>query len=115
MAEASSIRVNNSLLIDENGIISKELDFQPSTLLSGCRQLWKLGGFLKRGYSGVHEREWILPEEDLQLSVLHFLKSQSRVSVQKLCHYIKNDLFSRRKSSIGGIRVGSTQLLYVLF
>lgn len=65
------IRLNFSLLlIAEKVVIPTELDFQPGTLLSWCQEFLKSGGVFHLDYRSAHEREWILSEEDLQLSVL---------------------------------------------
>ena len=44
------------------------------TILSWAREFLKLGGHLKRDERGVHKRDFIMGQEDLQLQLLGWLK-----------------------------------------
>ncbi|CAN0548277.1 unnamed protein product, partial [Laminaria digitata] len=67
---------------------------KPRTMLAWVREFGRLGGYFKRDGRGVREREWILSEEDLELDLLNFLKSQKRVSVKKAREYVNNVLLA---------------------
>lgn len=92
MEEASLIRLNNSLVLIAARVVESEgLRHKPSTILTWLREFQTLGGF-KRDGRGVHEREWILNEEDLKSQLLSWLKAQKRVSTKKTRDYVNTVL-----------------------
>ena len=78
--ESSLIRLDNSLvLIAERVVKTNKLHYKPSTILGWVRQFRTLGHF-KRDGRGVHEREWILSEEDIRLELLQWLSICTKTS-----------------------------------
>lgn len=96
LEEAELVRLRNSLVhIAEDVGGSTAVQCKPRTILSWVREFVKLGGYFKRDSRGVHEREFILDQEDLQLQLLGWLKSEKRVSTRRTQEYINNVLFGR--------------------
>lgn len=93
--ESSLIRLDNSLvLIAERVVKTNKLHYKPSTILGWVRQFRTLGHF-KRDGRGVHEREWILSEEDIRLELLQWLKTEKRVTAKKTGDFVTNVLLVR--------------------
>ena len=76
-----------------------DLRYKPRTILAWVREFRKLDGYLKRDGRGLHERGWIMSEEDLVLKLMKWLKNLKRVSVKKVREYINNVLLAREEVS----------------
>ena len=92
--KASRIRYESSLLrIGAKVLSAGSRAYATSTILQWLRDFRKLGGF-KRDSRGVHERDWIMSEEDLQHELLTWMRGQKRVTVKQVNDYINGFLFA---------------------
>ena len=94
--DASIVRHESSLLKIATTVADEaKLLHKPSTILGWVREFKKLDGFFSRDARGVHEREWILSEEDLKMQLLAWLKNQKRVTTQRVHKYVNEVLLAR--------------------
>ena len=84
-----------------------DLRYKPKTILAWVREFRKLDGYLKRDGRGLHERGWIMSEEDLVLKLMKWLKNLKRVSVKKVREYINNVLLAREGGNLRNSSIDS--------
>lgn len=109
MNEASIIRFNHSfLLIAARVIQSAHLNYKPTTILRWAHEFRALDGHFKCDGRGMHEREWVLCEEDLQLQLLEWLKGQKRVSTKKTHEYVNGVLLANEGGLLRLAKYGLT-------
>ncbi|CAN0096509.1 unnamed protein product, partial [Ectocarpus sp. 13 AM-2016] len=63
------------------------------TILGWLRDFRGHGGF-KRDSRGVHERDWIMSEEDLKDELIKWMRRQKRLTVKDVQNYINQWLFA---------------------
>lgn len=96
--EVSLVRHENSLdLVDNKVVEDFGMEKQASIILLWYCEFVNLDGRLRLDCRGVHEREWILCEEDKQLQLLGRLKKQKRLIRIITYEYINKELFAGEK------------------
>ena len=92
--EVELIHLRNSLVhIAEDVVENTNSQCKPKTILSWAREVLILGGHFKRDKRGMHERDFRMDQEDLQLQLLGWLKGLKRVTTDKTPKYINDVLF----------------------
>ena len=72
--EVSRIRLRFSLLeITACVAPTTDLAYKPRTILAQVREFRKLDGYLRRDGRGLHERGWVMFEEDFMIMLLKYL------------------------------------------
>ncbi|CAN0317357.1 unnamed protein product, partial [Hapterophycus canaliculatus] len=74
-------------------------EYAVSTILRWLRDFREHGGF-QRDSRGVHERDWIMSEEDLKGDLLRWMKAQKRLTVQDVCTFINESLFANEGGNL---------------
>ncbi|CAN0443627.1 unnamed protein product, partial [Ascophyllum nodosum] len=99
--QASRLRHDCSLLhIGAKAVAEGTKDYAASTILRWVRQFRTTGGF-KRDSRGVHERDWIMSEEDLQHDKLvRWMKTKKRITVKEVRTYINSTLFENETGDL---------------
>ncbi|CAB1102065.1 unnamed protein product [Ectocarpus sp. CCAP 1310/34] len=92
--EASRLRHESSLLRIAARVNSAgSRVYAASTILGWLRDFRGHGGS-KRDSRGVHERDWIMSEEDLKDELVMWMRTQKRLTVKDVQNYINQWLFA---------------------
>ncbi|CAN0453430.1 unnamed protein product, partial [Pylaiella littoralis] len=92
--EASRLRHESSLLRIAARVNSAgSRVYAASTVLGWVRDFRGHGGY-KRDLRGVHERDWVMSEEDLKDELIKWMRTQKHLTVKDVQNYINQWLFA---------------------
>ncbi|CAM9628642.1 unnamed protein product, partial [Hapterophycus canaliculatus] len=79
-------------------------EFSASTILRWVSDFRTLGGF-RRDSRGVHERDWIMSDEDLRQALVTWMRSKKRLTVHAVREYINKGLFADEMKDVSRLHL----------